>query len=208
MKSRPVAAALLALTVVLTACTGSLLQSNAEAPETYRLHGPALADRGGRLPLALVVGRPRSAAALDTDRVAVVRTASRFDYFAGVRWSEPAPQMLQQLLVNAFTADGRFAAVVAAPSRVPADLSLDVELRRFEADYPADGAAPGVRVEMLVTLIETRPARRVASFLAVGAATAAENRRAAVVAAFEAATAQAVESAVSQVRGATPPARP
>ena len=208
MKSRPVAAALLALTVVLTACTGSLLQSNAEAPETYRLHGPALADRGGRLPLALVVGRPRAAATLDTDRVAVVRTASRFDYFAGVRWSEPAPQMLQQLLVNAFTADGRFAAVVAAPSRVPADLSLDVELRRFEADYPADGAAPEVRVEMLVTLIETRPARRVASFLAVGAASAAENRRAAVVAAFEAATAQAVESAVSQVRGATPPARP
>jgi cholesterol transport system auxiliary component len=138
----------------------------------------------------------------------VVRTASRFDYFAGVRWSEPAPQMLQQLLVNAFTADGRFAAVVASPSRVPADLSLDVELRRFEADYPADGAAPEVRVEMLVTLIETRPARRVASFLAVGAASAAENRRAAVVAAFEAATAQAVESAVSQVRGATPPARP
>lgn len=208
MRSRPVAAALLALTVVLTACTGSLLQSNAEAPETYRLHGPALTERGGRLPLALVVGRPRAAATLDTDRVAVVRTASRFDYFAGVRWSEPAPQMLQQLLVNAFTADGRFAAVVAAPSRVPADLSLDVELRRFEADYRADGAAPEVRVEMLVTLIETRPARRVASFLAVGAATAAENRRAAVVAAFEAATAQAVESAVSQVRGATPPARP
>jgi ABC-type uncharacterized transport system auxiliary subunit len=79
-------------------------------------------------------------------------------------------------------------------------------LRRFEAAYPSDGAAPEVRVEMLVTLIEMRPPRRVASFLAVGAATAVENRRVAVVAAFEAATAQAVESAVSQVRGATPPA--
>jgi cholesterol transport system auxiliary component len=206
MKSWSAAAASLTVALALTACSGSLLQSNAEAPETYRLHGPALADRGGRLPLALAVARPRAAAALDTDRVAVVRTASRFDYFAGVRWSEPAPQILQQLLVNAFTADGRFAAVVAAPSRVPADLSLDVELRRFEADYPADGAAPEVRVEMLVTLIEMRPTRRVASFLAVGTAVAAENRRAAVVAAFEVASAQAVESAVSQVRGAPLPA--
>lgn len=202
MKSRSVAAALPVLVLALTACTGSLLQSNAEAPESYRLRGPVLADRGGRLPLALAVARPRAAAALDTDRVAVVQTDSRFDYYAGVRWAEPAPQMLQQLLVNAFTADGRFAAVVAAPSRVPADLLLDVELRRFEADYPAGGAAPGVRVEMLVTLVEARPARRVASFLATGAATATENRRAAVVVAFEAATAQAVESAVSQVRDA------
>ena len=208
MKSRSVAAALLALALALSACTGSLLQSDAEAPETFRLHGPALTDSGGRLPLALAVARPRAAAALDTDRVAVVRTDSRFDYYSGVRWSEPAPQMLQQLLVKAFSADGRFAAVVAAPSRVPADLLLDVELRRFEADYPAEGAVPEVRVEMLVTLIEARPARRVASFIAVGAATAAENRRAAVVAAFEAAAAQAVESAVSQVRGATPPAGP
>lgn len=200
MKSRSVAAALPGLVLALTACTGSLLQSSAEAPETYRLQGPVLADRGGRLPLALAVARPRAAAALDTDRIAVVRTDSRFDYYAGVRWSEPAPQMLQQLLVSAFTADGRFAAVVAAPSRVPADLLLDVELRRFEADYPADGAPPAVRVEMLVTLVEARPARRVASFPAIGAATAADNRRAAVVAAFEAAATQAVESAVSQVR--------
>ena len=208
MKSRSVAAVLLALALVLTACTGSLLQSDVEAPATFRLHGPALADRGGRLPLALAVARPRAPSALDTDRVAVVRTDSRFDYYAGIRWSEPAPQMLQQLLVNAFTADGRFAAVVAAPSRVPADLLLDVELRGFEADDPADGTAPAVRVELRVTLIEARPARRVASFGAVGTATAAGNRRAAVIAAFEAATGQAVESAVSQVRSATPSAGP
>lgn len=199
---------LLAIVLALAGCTGALLDSSAEAPETYRLLGEALADGGGQLPLALAVARPNASPALDSVRIAVVHPDNRFDYFAGVRWSEPVPEMLQQQLVRALAADGRFAAVVASPSRVPVDLLLDVELRRFEADYPAEGVVPEVRVEMLVTLIEARPARRVASFIAVGAATAAENRRAAVVAAFEAAAAQAVESAVSQVRGATPPAGP
>jgi cholesterol transport system auxiliary component len=199
---------MVALALALTGCTGSLLQSSAEAPETYRLEGRAMADRGSRLPVALAVARPRAAPALDTDRIAVVQPDSRFDYFAGVSWTEPAPQMLQQLLVGALTADGRFAAVVSAPSRVPTDLLLDVELRRFEAVYAADGGAPTVRVEMQVTLVETRPARRVASFRATGAATATGNRRAAVVAAFEAATTQAVDAAVNEVRTATQPAAP
>ena len=206
MKSRFVRMAVAVAALTLAACTGSLLQSSAEAPETYRLEGRAPADRGGRLPLALAVARPRAAAALDTDRIAVVQPDSRFDYFAGVRWTEPAPQMLQQLLVGALTADGRFAVVTSAPSRVPTDLLLDVELRRFEAVYAADGAAPTVRVEMQVTLVESRQARRVASFPAAGSATAAGNRRAAVIAAFESATAQAVDAAVNEVRSATPPA--
>lgn len=202
MRFRPGLLAVLAL--ALTACTGSLLQSNAEAPETYRLEGRALADRGGRLPLALAVAAPRAAAALDTDRIAVVQPDNRFDYFAGVRWSEPAPQMLQQLLVRALTADGRFETVVAAPSRVPADLLLDVELRRFEASYAADGAAPTVHVELQVSLVDARAARRLASFAATGSVTATADRRAAVIAAFETAASTAVAAAVDGVRNAAP----
>jgi len=195
-------APVLALLLVLTGCAGSLLESKAVAPDTYRLAGEVLPDRGGRLPLALSVARPGSAPALDTDRVAVVQPDSRFDYFSGVRWSEPAPPMLQQQLVRALAADGRFEAVVAAPSRVPADLLLDVELRRFEAVYTADGGAPEARVEMQVSLIDPRQARRMASFVAAGSVTAAANRQTAVIAAFEGATADAVRAVVEQVRAA------
>jgi cholesterol transport system auxiliary component len=194
----------LAMALALAGCTGSLLESNVEAPETYRLVGEALADRGGRQPLALAVARPRAALALDTDRIAVVQPDSRFDYFAGLRWSEAAPQMLQQQLVRAFTADGRFDAVVAAPSRVPADLLLDVELRRFEAVYASAGAPPEVRVELQVSLVDTRQVRRLLSFTATGTAPADANGRAAVVAAFERATNEAVRGVVDQVRSAAP----
>lgn len=195
-------ALLLTLVLALQGCAGSLLESKADAPETYRLAGETLPDRGGRLPLAIGVARPGAAPALDTDRVAVVQPDSRFDYFAGVRWSEPAPQMLQQQLIRALADDGRFAAVSAAPSRVPPDLLLDVELRRFEAVYAADGGAPLVRVEMQVSLVDPRRAQRQASFVVAGSATAAANRRAPVIAAFDRATAEAVRAAVEQVRTA------
>jgi cholesterol transport system auxiliary component len=186
-------------------CAGSLLESHAEAPVVYRLEGVAAEDRGARLSLALAVTRPGGAAALDTDRIAVEQPGRVFDYYAGIRWSEPAPQMLQQLLVRALAADGRFAAVVAAPSRVPADLLLDVELRRFEAVYLAAGAAPQVRVEMHVSLVDPRAARRLASFLANGSATAAADGRAAVIDAFERATAEAIAYTVTEVRRAAAP---
>jgi cholesterol transport system auxiliary component len=195
---------LLATVLALAGCTGSLLESKGEAPEAYRLQGEALADRGGRLPVALAVERPSASPALDSERIAVVQPDHRFDYFAGVRWSEPAPEMLQQQLVRALAADGRFAAVVAAPSRVPAELLLDVELRRFEATYAAAGTTPQVRVEMHVSLIEPRQARRVTSFIAAGSATAAANRRASVVEAFELATSEAMRKAVDAVREAVP----
>ena len=160
------------------------------------------------MPLAIGVARPRAAEALDTERIAVVGPDSRFDYFEGLRWSEPAPQMLQQQLVRALVADGRFEAVVAGPSRVPPDLLLDVELRRFEAIYRTGAAAPEIRVEMQVSLVAPREGRRVASFVAAGSAVATEDRRSAVIASFERAAAEAVRIAVEQVREKAAPTTP
>lgn len=195
--------AMIALASLCAGCTGSLLTSGNAAPEVYRLDGPSLAAGGDPLPLALGVARPRAASSLDTDRVAVAGPGGNFDYVAGVRWADSAPQMLQQLLVQAFTADGRFATTVAAPSRVPTDLLLDVELRRFEALYPEADAAPRVRVELQATLVDSRKGLRVTSFVAAAEAVAGQNRQPAVVAAFGVATDQAVQAVVERVRAGT-----
>lgn len=193
------------LLVVLAAglcsgCAGSVLTSANEAPAVFRLEAPALSPAGDELPLALVVSRPRAVSSLDTDRIAVVHPGGSFDYFAGVRWADPAPQMMQGLLVQAIDADGRFAAVVAAPSRVPADLMLDVELRRFEASYAAGEHAARVRVELQVNIVDVRKGARIASFGAASEADATGDRRPAVVAAFDRATGEAVQSVVARVR--------
>lgn len=193
----------IAVVALCAGCAGSLLTSGNEPPETYRLEGPAPVAAGDTLPLALGVARPRAASSLDTDRIAVVRAGGGFDYFAGMRWADAAPQMLQSLLVRAFTADGRFATTVASPSRVPTDLLLDIELRRFEAVYATADGPPSVRVELQATLVDGRKGTRLASFLASSEAPAERNGQPAVVAAFGVASSEALQAVVARVRDAT-----
>jgi len=194
----------LLMSLVSAGCAGSLLGRSGDAADIYRLEIPAVAGGAERLPLALGVARPRAAASLDTDRIAVVQPDSRFDHFAGVRWSEPAPQMLQALIVRALQTDGRYEVIVATPSRVPADLLLDVELRRFEAVYAAGVESPTVRVEFQATLVDTRHARRVSSVVASAEAVAGSNRRSAVIEAFERATAESVHAMAAWLRDTQP----
>ena len=192
-------ATLLAAACLCTACVGSALRSDAKAPDRYRLEGPTAVPAGTALPLAVTVARPRSPQSLDTDRIAVTTPGLGFDYLADARWADPAPQMLQQLLVDALTRDARFATVVAAPSRVPTDLMLDMEIGRFEAAYANLGAPPTVMVELGANLVEARSGRRVASFRVAATAAAARNDRGSVVAAFEQATDQALRELASRV---------
>jgi cholesterol transport system auxiliary component len=198
----------MALALSCTGCAGSLLGPSGEAPQTYRLEVADVAGEAARVPLALGVARPRAAVSLDTERIAVVQPDNRFDYFVGVRWSEPAPQMLQAVIVRVLQSDGRYEVVVAAPNRVPTDRLLDLELRRFEAVYAADGAAPTVRVEFQATMVDPRQVRRVSSIVASSEVAAADNRRDAVLDAYQRATAEAVHALAVWLREVEPnPAR-
>lgn len=205
---RATSVAVLGLSLAVAGCSGALFGPQADPPETYRLETPAVPSAADRLPLVLTVARPRAAESLDSDRIAVVRPDQRFDYYAGLRWSEPAPQMLQSLLVGSLQSAGRYEAVLAAPSRVPVDLLLDVELRRFEARYPLADAAPVVRVEMQLTLVDPRRSRRIAGVLVSAEAAAAADRRGDVMAAFEQATAKALADAAAWLGSVEPPATP
>ena len=202
------------MVLLLGGCTGNLLQSDAKAPDTFRLGAPAstLATSAGLVPapagLAIAVARPRAATALDTDRIAVQSAGNRFEYYADARWAESAPQMLQQNLVNALAATAQFTGgVMTAPARVPTELLLDLELRRFEvvtagADAAASGAAPVVHVQVQASLVDSRRAARVTSFVSEASVPAAENRLQAVVAAFDRANAQVVNDIAARVQAA------
>lgn len=199
------------MALLLGGCTGNLLQSDAAAPDTFRLGvvatTAATADAESTAAgLAIVVARPRAAAAIDTDRIAVHSAGSRFDYYSDARWAESAPQMLQENLVAALAATAQFrGGVMTAPARVPAELLLDVELRRFEAvtagaDATTAGAAPVVHVQVQVSLIDSRRAARVTSFISEAAVPASENRLSAVIAAFDRANVQVVSDVGARVQ--------
>jgi cholesterol transport system auxiliary component len=200
--------------LLLGGCAGSLLQSDAEAPDTFRLGVAAAADAStasttqSTSALALAIARPRAAAAIDTDRIAVQSAGNRFDYYSAARWAESAPQMLQENLVSALAATAQFGGgVMTAPARAPTELLLDVELRRFEAvsasaDAASSGAAPVVHVQVQASLVDSRRAVRVASFVSEASVPASENRLGAVVAAFDSANAQVVRDIATRVQAA------
>ena len=201
------------LALLLGGCAGSLLKSDAAAPETFRLGfvatmAPAANATSSNAGLAIAVARPRAAAAIDTDRIAVHSAGNRFDYYLDARWAESAPQMLQQNLVSALAATAQFGGgVLSAPARVPTELLLDVELRRFEvvtagADAASSGAAPVVHVQVQASLVDSRRAARVTSFVSEASVPASENRLSAVVDAFERANAQVVSDIAARVQAA------
>lgn len=202
------------LALLLAGCTGNLLRSDAEAPDTFRLDFAAAtaAATAGAAPsdpgLAIAVARPRAAAAIDTDRIAVHSAGNRFDYYLDARWAESAPQMLQQNLVGALAATGQFGGgVMTAPARMPAELLLDVELWRFEVvatgpDAASSGAAPVVHVQVQASLLDQRRTARVTSFISEAAVPASENRLSAVIAAFDRANAQVVNDIAARVQAA------
>ncbi|HET7202995.1 MAG TPA: ABC-type transport auxiliary lipoprotein family protein [Steroidobacteraceae bacterium] len=197
---------LLVAAALQTGCASQWLDSNVPAPASYRLGTPSSVAEAGVTPravgLALTVARPRASTALDTDRIAVIPALSRFDYYSDVRWAEAAPQMLQQSLVAALESSRRFAGVFAAPARVPAELMLDVELRHFEAVATAGNAAPSAHVQLQVSLVDSRRATRVTSFVSDARVPARQNRRAEIVAAFEEANARVVADVVTRISAA------
>jgi cholesterol transport system auxiliary component len=200
--------------LLLGGCAGSLLQSDAETPDIYRLGfatgiaATTASATSATSGLAIAVARPRAAPAIDTDRIAVRSAGNRFDYYSAARWAESAPQMLQQNLVSALSATAQFGGgVMTAPARVPTELLLDVELRRFEvitagADAASSGAAPVVLVQVQASLVDSRRAARVTSFVSEASVPATENRLSAVVAAFDRANAQVVSDIAARVQAA------
>jgi cholesterol transport system auxiliary component len=213
---RPVAlmACASSVALLLGGCAGNLLRSSAEVPDTFRLGVAAVTDAAttgtaqSTSALAIAVARPRAAAAIDTDRIAVHSAGNRFDYYSAARWAESAPQMLQENLVSVLAATAQFGGgVMTAPARVPAELLLDVELRRFEAvtagaDATSAGEAPVVHVQVQASLVDSRRAARITSFVSEASAPASENRLGAVVAAFDRANAQVVRDIAARVQAA------
>jgi cholesterol transport system auxiliary component len=193
--------------LVLSGC-GGVFDSKMAAPQTYvlRLKPPAAApDPASRG--SVLVQRPEAGPGLDSDRIALLRSDRRFDFYAASRWAAPAPDVVESVIVDALRGAGTFSAVFDDAAPYAPRYDLRCALRRFEADYTGGGAAPTAQVVLDCTLGRRRDRALLASFTAQGSAPAAEDRLNAVVAAFEAATAAAVAD-LSRVAVTTVAAEP
>jgi cholesterol transport system auxiliary component len=193
------------LPIALSGC-GGVFDSKIAAPQIYVLRLPASSAPAPALTVgSVLVQRPEAGPGLDSNRIALLRSDRRFDFYSASLWAAPAPDVVESVIVEALRGTKAFSAVFDDAAPFSARYDLRCTMRRFEADYTSGGDAPTVHAALDCTLGRHRDRALVASFTAQGSVRANEDRLSAVVAAFEAATvsamnelAQTVTSAVAQ----------
>jgi cholesterol transport system auxiliary component len=149
--SRIAALSTLALTALLGAC--SVLPKS--EPLTYYLlpasPAPAQAERP-QMAWSLRVDKPYANQLLDSPRIAVLPSGAQVAAYQGARWSDRAPILLRDRLIDAVRSDGRVAAVSSDDARLAADLVLSSDLRAFQSEYH-DGQ-PAVHIVLEARLVQ------------------------------------------------------
>jgi cholesterol transport system auxiliary component len=181
-------ALLLTGALTLTACSG-VFESDLAAPQAYVLRlPPAPLPEPNNDAGSVRVQRPDASPGLESERIALLRSEQRFDFYAASRWAAPAPDVLESVIVDTLRGTGSFKAVFDDTAPFSPRYGLRCTLRRFEADYTRGGGAPTVFVALDCTLGRSRDRELLASFTAAGSAAARADRLSEVVAAFESAT--------------------
>jgi cholesterol transport system auxiliary component len=156
------------LTLSLSLLSGcgalSSLSKAGDELDAYTLTAATTAEPpvGGRR--HLIVELPTSAGALATDRILIKPQPYQAQYLPDGRWSEPAPALVQTLLVASFQNLGGFALVGRTGNGLNPDYTLMTEIQDFHAQPVA--SQPGtfeVKVSLMLTLIRESDRRVVAS---------------------------------------------
>jgi cholesterol transport system auxiliary component len=110
----------------------------------------------------LQISRPYADAMHDSARILVRPQPDELQVYKGAAWTQPAPDIVLDTLLRAFTDSGRLAGVSRRGEGVSAKYELLLDLRRFESDY-AGGTTPIARIEIGARLVHNADNRVVAS---------------------------------------------
>ncbi|HRP23445.1 ABC-type transport auxiliary lipoprotein family protein [Thauera sp.] len=190
--------ALTCAAVLVSACT---ILPRAEPVDVYLLPGGegAASARGARppLPVSLRIARPAAGVHLAGQRIVVIPEDNLVSVYKGAGWSDPAPILVRNRLLDAFRADGRIAALSSDERRLHADFEIDSDLRAFQTEY-RDGR-PEVVVRLDARLYRPDNQRIVASQRFEFRQTATDTAVPAVVQAFGVASDRLAEAVVEWV---------
>jgi cholesterol transport system auxiliary component len=187
----------------LSGCGAVSAVSRASEPlDTFTLSslGPTATRAGGSR--HLVVELPTSGGELASDRILIKVSPRQAEYLPQARWSEPAPAMLQTLLVNSFLNRGGFGLVSRVGAGLSPDFTLMTEVQALQAELIGpDGAQ--VRIGLQMTLIAEAD-RAIAGTRRFGALSQVEtDSTGALVSALDAAMLTVLAEAVGWVQGQT-----
>lgn len=152
---------------VVPAVNEPVLMYDLVTPIAFEGSFPSLEDQ-------LTVAIPVASADLDSTRIALSRNAGVIEYFAKGAWTDNAPILIQNRLIEAFEINGAIRAVGRDAAGLQPDLVLQTELRDFQAEFAGASTMPsGAPIGMptghirLAAKLIGMPARRIVHFQVV-----------------------------------------
>lgn len=142
----------LLLACLLSAC--SLLPTS-EQVQIYRLPTITSAhNQAETLNWSLRLMTPHTNQTLDSVRIAVIPEGNLITNYKGIRWSERAPVLLRDRLLDAFQTDGRIQTVTSDTSTFNVDMELTSELAAFQSEYR--NGKPEIRIILDMHLVNSQ----------------------------------------------------
>lgn len=136
---------------ILGAC--SVLPA-AQVRDSYRLpvsSFPAPAGRPAQVDWSLRVATPHSGQWLDSRRMLVIRHDNQINVYQGAQWSDPAPVLARDRILDAFRADGHIPFVSNQADGLKSDMELQSDLRSFHVEYQEN--RPFIRIQLDARLV-------------------------------------------------------
>ncbi|MFJ2482892.1 ABC-type transport auxiliary lipoprotein family protein [Pseudomonas sp. NPDC087598] len=142
--------ALLAGFVLISSCS---ILPKSEPADVYRLpitQAPASASSAASQHWSLRLNKLQASEALNRPNIAVIPQGDVISSYKASRWSDPAPVLLRNRLLDGFARDGRVTLLSTDDSNFAADLELGGNLQAFQTEYQGNQASVVVRLDALI----------------------------------------------------------
>lgn len=145
---------LLAIVVVAPLAACALVSAGTgPAPQLFTLTAAHPAATDAEPAPQIEVDEFSAPAAIDTTRIVRQSGANEIAYYAGARWTDRVPRMIQSLMVETLENSGRFEAVSTRGAGLRADYELIGDIRRFAVVPSAGSGGEEVHVDVFARLV-------------------------------------------------------
>ncbi|MFG0540964.1 ABC-type transport auxiliary lipoprotein family protein [Pseudomonas sp. YQ_5] len=153
---------LLTLVVALSLASACSILPKSEPVDLYRLPVNQPSRTAPALDWSLRLNKPLASEVLAGPRIAVIPQGNVVSSYKGARWSDAAPVLLRNRLLDGFQREGQVQRLSADDSNLQADYELAGELLAFQSEYRTDGGVEVV-IRYDARLVQGRNQRILAS---------------------------------------------
>lgn len=129
---------------LISACS---ILPKADPSDVYRLASAQATSQGTPVSWSLRVTKPQTSEFLDSPRIAVVPKGDLISSYANSRWSDPAPVLLRNRLLDGFQRDGRVTLLSTDDTNLQADYELGGQLQAFQSQYRGNAVEVVIRLD-------------------------------------------------------------